>query len=124
MSAGIGAIRRRQRQLAFRAGDHVAYMLAILGQTAECWFDPAIQEDQSGSATVNAIVRNFGESIWATFTGLAAAVILIFLNRWIEPAFSRLSENREHVRDMVARAKRELAMSATTQAANDVRSQE
>ncbi|MBM3969314.1 MAG: MotA/TolQ/ExbB proton channel [Planctomycetes bacterium] len=70
-------------------------------------------ENQNGNATVNAIVRNFGESIWSTFSALAAAVVLIFLNSWIEPAFARLSENREHVRDMVARAKRELAMSAT-----------
>ena len=87
-------------------------MAGILGTVLA--IGAALQSDQSGSATVNAIVRNFGESIWATFTGLAAAVILIFLNSWIEPAFSRLSENREHVRDMVARAKRELAMSATS----------
>lgn len=75
-------------------------------------------ETANGSATVNAIVRNFGESIWSTFSALAAAVILIFLNSWIEPAFARLSENRAHVRDMVARTKRELTLSATSQAAN------
>ena len=91
-------------------------MAGILGTVLA--IGAALQTDQSGSATVNAIVRNFGESIWSTFSALAAAVVLIFLNSWIEPAFARLSENREHVRDMVARAKRELAMSATSQAAS------
>ncbi len=91
-------------------------MAGILGTVLA--IGAALQTDQSGSATVNAIVRNFGESIWSTFSALAAAVVLIFLNSWIEPAFARLSENREHVRDMVARAKRELAMSATSTGAN------
>ena len=88
-------------------------MAGILGTVLA--IGAALQTDQSGSATVNAIVRNFGESIWSTFSALAAAVVLIFLNSWIEPAFARLSENREHVRDMVARAKRELAMSASSE---------
>lgn len=87
-------------------------MAGILGTVLA--IGAALQTDnQTGSATINAIVRNFGESIWSTFSALAAAVVLIFLNSWIEPAFARLSENREHVRDMVARAKRELALSAT-----------
>ena len=90
-------------------------MAGILGTVLA--IGAALQTDQSGSATVNAIVRNFGESIWSTFSALAAAVVLIFLNSWIEPAFARLSENREHVRDMVARAKRELSLSATNQIA-------
>lgn len=90
-------------------------MAGILGTVLA--IGAALQTDQTGSATVNAIVRNFGESIWSTFSALAAAVVLIFLNSWIEPAFARLSENREHVRDMVARAKRELTMSATTHGA-------
>lgn len=89
-------------------------MAGILGTVLA--IGAALQDGQQagGGATVNAIVRNFGESIWSTFTALAAAVILIFLNSWIEPAFVRLSENREHVRDMVARAKRELALAAGT----------
>ncbi len=75
----------------------------------------ALQEgNQSATGTsVRSIVQHFGESIWATFAGLAAAVILIFLNSWIEPAFTRLSENREHVRDLIARAKRELAIATS-----------
>ncbi|TXT29995.1 MAG: hypothetical protein FD138_2352 [Planctomycetota bacterium] len=91
-------------------------MAGILGTVLA--IGAALQTDQTGSATVNAIVRNFGESIWSTFSALAAAVVLIFLNSWIEPAFARLSENREHVRDMVARAKRELTMSATSHGAS------
>ncbi len=87
-------------------------MAGILGTVLA--IGAALQTDQAGGATVNAIVRNFGESIWSTFSALAAAVVLIFLNSWIEPAFVRLSENREHVREMVARAKRELALSATS----------
>jgi biopolymer transport protein ExbB/TolQ len=91
-------------------------MAGILGTVLA--IGAALQADQSGNATVTAIVRNFGESIWATFSGLCAAVILIFLNSWIEPAFVRLSEDRDHVRDMVARAKRELALSAAPPPAN------
>jgi biopolymer transport protein ExbB/TolQ len=69
---------------------------------------------ETGNAiTVNTIVSRFGEAIWSTFAGLVAAVVLIFLNSFIEPPFARLSENREHVRELIARAKRELSISAT-----------
>jgi biopolymer transport protein ExbB/TolQ len=69
---------------------------------------------ETGAAiTVNTIVSRFGEAIWSTFAGLVAAVVLIFLNSFLEPPFLRLSENREHVRELIARAKRELAISAT-----------
>ncbi len=61
------------------------------------------------SATVSTIVSQFGNAIWSTFAGLTAAILLMFLNSLLEPTFQRLSENRVHVRDMVARAKRELA---------------
>ena len=77
-----------------------------------------------GTASVGNIVKHFGESIWSTFAGLAAAVILIFFNSLIEPAFTRLSENREQVRDMVARAKRELSIATSSgNAANQSHSQ-
>ncbi len=79
----------------------------------------ALQEgnQSAAGASVSTIVKHFGESIWATFAGLAAAVVLIFLNSLIEPAFTRLSENRQQVRDLIARAKRELALSAATDSA-------
>lgn len=63
-----------------------------------------------GGASVANIVERFGESIWCTFAGLASAIGLMFINSILEPGFLRLSENRLHVRETVARAKRELAM--------------
>lgn len=61
-------------------------------------------------ATVNTIVTRFGESIWCTFAGLIAAILLMFVNSLVEPGFARLGENRRHIREMVARAKRELSL--------------
>jgi biopolymer transport protein ExbB len=62
--------------------------------------------------TVSDIVRNFGESIWATFAGLFSAMILMFVNSIVETKFRRLTENRLHVRETVARTKRELSIVA------------
>jgi len=67
--------------------------------------------------TVSTIVRFFGEAIWSTFAGLIAAIVLMFVNSLVETRFRRLSENRAHVRETVARAKRELSISAATEAA-------
>ena len=60
--------------------------------------------------TISNIVRNFGDSVWATFAGLFAAIVLMFLNSLVETRFRRLGENREHVRETIARAKRELSL--------------
>ncbi|MGC1276321.1 MAG: MotA/TolQ/ExbB proton channel family protein [Planctomycetaceae bacterium] len=60
-------------------------------------------------STVAKIVTQFGEAIWSTFAGLTAAIVLMFVNSLLEPKFTRLGENRAHVRETVARAKRELA---------------
>jgi biopolymer transport protein ExbB len=62
--------------------------------------------------TVSTVVRFFGEAIWSTFAGLIAAVVLMFVNSLLETRFRRLSENRAHVRETVARAKRELSLAA------------
>lgn len=62
-----------------------------------------------GSASVGQIVSRFGDAIWSTFAGLIAAIVLMFLNSLLEPKFGRLAENRMHVRETVARAKRELS---------------
>jgi biopolymer transport protein ExbB len=71
---------------------------------------------QSGQAnaqqTVADIVRNFGEAIWATFIGLFSAMTLMFINSIVETKFRRLAENRLHVREIVARTKRELSIAA------------
>lgn len=68
---------------------------------------------QSGSDAEGSslIVRSFGQSIWSTAAGLFATVVLMFLNSLVETGFLRLAEHRLHVRDTVARAKRELALS-------------
>jgi hypothetical protein len=39
-------------------------------------------------------------------------MVLMFVNSIVETKFRRLAENREHVRETVARAKRELSISA------------
>ena len=62
--------------------------------------------------TVADIVRNFGDSIWSTFIGLFSAMTLMFVNSIVETKFRRLAENRLHVRETVARAKRELSIAA------------
>lgn len=64
------------------------------------------------AATMSNIVTRFGDAIWSTFCGLAAAIILMFINSLLETRFARLTQCRTHVRDVVAKAKRELAMTA------------
>ena len=66
----------------------------------------------SAQQTVADIVRNFGDAIWSTFVGLFSAMLLMFVNSVVETKFRRLSENRLHVRETVARAKRELSIAA------------
>ena len=76
--------------------------------------------DAGGSAdaaesanALSLIVGSFGDAIWSTFAGLTAAIVLMFVNSILEPAFARLHENREHARDTVAAAKRELGLTGT-----------
>jgi biopolymer transport protein ExbB len=73
----------------------------------------AMETGPSGETTsaVSQIVGQFGNAVWSTFAGLASAILLMFLNSCVEPPFHRLSENRQHVREMIARAKRELSFS-------------
>ena len=73
----------------------------------------SMQRDHgSAQQTVADIVEFFGNAIWTTFVGLISAIILMFVNSIVETKFRRLSENREHVRETIARTKRELALSA------------
>jgi biopolymer transport protein ExbB len=69
------------------------------------------QQAKDPTTTVSAIVQYFGNSIWATFAGLIAAITLMFINSLVETRFYRLGENREHVRETITRAKREMAFS-------------
>lgn len=80
----------------------------------------ALSAPESDS-TVSDIVTQFGEAIWSTFAGLASAIVLMFVNSLLEPRFARLGENRAHVRETVARAKRELALGSDEVAAEVAR---
>jgi len=80
----------------------------------------ALQTDAADQAvTVAAIVGRFGDAIWSTFAGLSAAILLMFLNSIVETGFERLGENRRHVRETIARAKRELALSTPGDSEDD-----
>ena len=74
----------------------------------------ALQTDAAAqsASTVNVVMERFGDSIWSTFAGLFAAIVLMFVNSILEIRFNRLTDSRTHVREMVARAKRELGMSS------------
>ncbi len=65
------------------------------------------------AASVAQVVERFGEAIWCSFAGLISAIILMFINSWLEPSFNRLSEDRKLVRETVGRAKRELTLSVS-----------
>ncbi len=67
-----------------------------------------------GQNAVQLLVSKFGESIWATFAGLSAAITLLALNSLMETSFDRLSEDRRLVRDTMFRIKRMLATPAAT----------
>ncbi|SFI25462.1 MotA/TolQ/ExbB proton channel family protein [Planctomicrobium piriforme] len=88
-----------------------AYPLAgVLGTVLA--IGSALQSDIANpKGGVSLILERFSESIWSTALGLIGALVLMFVNSCLEPAFTRLSENRRHVRETIARAKRELAMS-------------
>lgn len=62
------------------------------------------------SASVSVIVTRFGDAIWSTFAGLVAAIVLMLIGSLVEPSFARLAENRTHVRETAASAKRELTI--------------
>ncbi len=70
----------------------------------------AALQSSGSTETVGAIVGRFGDAIWSTFAGLSAGILLMFINSILETRFQRLAENREHVRDTIVRAKRELSL--------------
>ncbi len=83
-----------------------AYPLAgVLGTI--CAIGAALSGPDGGA--VSTIVARFGDAIWSTFAGLSAAIVLMLIHSYWETSFARLSENREHVRDTVTQAKRELS---------------
>lgn len=78
----------------------------ILGIGAALHGDPTAE----AAKTVSDIVSRFGDGIWSTFTGLSSGIAFMFLNSILEPRFVRLVEHRLHVREMISKAKRELAL--------------
>lgn len=88
-----------------------AYPLAgVLGTILAIGAALQMDADAGTAVTVSSIVDRFGEAIWSTFAGLVAAILLMFVNSMFETGFERLSENRRHVRETIARAKRELSL--------------
>ncbi|MGD9855252.1 MAG: MotA/TolQ/ExbB proton channel family protein [Planctomycetaceae bacterium] len=88
-----------------------AYPLAgVLGTILAIGAALEIDAGANQAVSVSSIVSRFGEAIWSTFAGLMAAILLMFVNSMFETGFERLSENRRHVRDTIARAKRELSL--------------
>lgn len=77
----------------------------------------ALQADAASQAVsgVNLVMERFGDSIWSTFAGLLASVVLMFVSSLSEVRFAGLSEARRRVREMAARAKRELGLAAGLQ---------
>ncbi|MCA9080856.1 MAG: MotA/TolQ/ExbB proton channel family protein [Planctomycetaceae bacterium] len=71
--------------------------------------------DPASTSTVGLILGRFGDAIWSTAAGLLAAMLLMFINSCLETSFGRLAENRRHVRETVARVKRELSLSVPQQ---------
>ena len=72
-----------------------------------------LQTPESADASVSVVgslLGEMGKAIWSTAAGLVSAMILMFINSCLEPSFTRLTENRVHVRQTIARAKRELAL--------------
>ena len=66
----------------------------------------------TGATFVQAVEKSAGQQ--------ESAIVLMFVNSLLETRFERLTQSRLHVRDMVARAKRELALSSTPNGANAV----
>jgi len=92
-----------------------AYPLAgVLGTVLAIGSALQVDASASSASAVNVVMARFGDSIWSTFTGLFAAILLMFVNSLLEIRFHRLTDSRTHVREMVARAKRELGLAART----------
>ena len=111
--------RRYLESLSFETATHVARTMieaypfsGVLGTVLA--IGSALQADaiEQSATTVNVVMERFGDSIWSTFTGLTAAIVLMFVNSMLEIRFNRLTDSRTQVREMVARAKRELGLAS------------
>ena len=98
-----------------RASIEAYPLLGVLGTIFALWL--AMRgRDAVSSTPVGEIVNRFGLAIDSTFAGLAMAILLMIVNSVFETLFSRLAENRRLVREVVAKAKRELMSVRATDA--------
>ena len=77
----------------------------------------AAANNTNAAASASLVMDRFGDSIWSSFAGLLAAIILMFINSLCEVRFTRLAECRDSIRQLVARARRELLLATATQPA-------
>lgn len=90
-----------------RNGIEAYPLLGVLGTILALWM--AMRENIDGSsAAVGQIVERFGLAIDSTFAGLAMAILLMVIHSMFETFFTRLTENRKNVRDLVGKVKTEL----------------
>jgi len=89
-----------------RSGIEVYPLLGVLGTIFALWL-ALRQPAEDATANVGTIVERFGLAIDSTFAGLAVAIVLMVVHSYYETIFSRLTENRRHVREMVTHLKRQ-----------------
>ncbi len=87
-------------------------LMGVLGTIVAIGAALRTTAERESGAVVGEVVKRFGDSIWATFAGLFFAILLMLINSVLEPRFTRLVEHRVHVREMIAKAKRELALAS------------
>jgi biopolymer transport protein ExbB len=81
--------------------------LPVVQNASEIFVVAAPPQSESAVAT---IVGNFKNAIWSTFWGIAAAIVLIFMNALLEPGFGRLIEHQRAVREIMRMATREASV--------------
>jgi len=82
-------------------------LLGILGTVLAigCGLSAQANTSPESGAAIDAVVKNFGNSIWSTFMGLLFAVTYMILNAFWEPSFQRLMEHQANVREVITAAK-------------------
>jgi biopolymer transport protein ExbB/TolQ len=86
-------------------------ILPLLGIIGTLWrMTLALGGDSSPTdAALEGLTRKFAESLASTTAALGGAVVLMALNAWVEPGFTRLVELRAEFRRVVNHARRVLA---------------
>tara|TARA_R110002049_G_scaffold4601_5_gene32230 strand:- start:321586 stop:322230 length:645 start_codon:yes stop_codon:yes gene_type:complete len=93
-----------------RSGIEVYPLLGVLGTILALWLAMG-ETSPDDSSAVATIVERFGLAIDSTFAGLAVAISLMVVHSFYETLFTRLSENRLAVRNLVVRVRQDLLLS-------------